>query len=345
VHASVVNTAAEISQFLSAQTQRISDDHEDREKTLQETIISLERRLAEKEHVETSILSLKHEEERLRKSVMSLRTEQESLIRQKTRLTGDVSSLETAMRLRKEELSEMEHRAERLERRIMEGVMDHSRVLLMSKSSKDRDNMSRKRVKKPASEEAEVPKPRPVVNMALQAKRNLAPPASNGAARRIASLSQMHSNMSSGLVKRSQSVRTPAGANALRKRSWGGGLGKAFDSEDKENVGVAETVEELEEPETPQPDRTTEIDFAGEETTVLDSALDDDGDDDHSEAGTLRRSSMGTTVITSSTDQYDESEAGTSEYGDEYSDYTESVIGTDASTDIGAENGLVLYGQ
>ncbi|KAJ6439618.1 nuclear pore protein (Nic96) [Purpureocillium lavendulum] len=325
VHASVVNTAAEISEFLSTQTQRISDEHEDREKTLQDTIVSLERRLAEKEHVETSILSLKDEEERLRKSVMSLRTEQESLIRQKTRLTGDVSSLETAMRLRKEELSDMEHRAERLERRIMEGVMDHSRVLLMSKSGKDRDNMSRKRVKKPANEEVELPKPRPVMNMALQAKRNLAPPASNGAARRIASLSQMHSNMSSGLVKRSQSVRTPAGANALRKRSWGGGLGKAFDAEDKENVGVEETVEELEEPETPQPERS-EIDFAGEETTVLDSAVDDDG---HSEADTLRRSSMGTTVITSSTDQYDGSEAGTSDYGDEYSEYTESVIGTD----------------
>ncbi|UNI20215.1 hypothetical protein JDV02_006324 [Purpureocillium takamizusanense] len=347
VHASVVNTAAEISQFLSTQTQRISDDHEDREKSLQETVISLERRQAEKEHVEASILSLRDEEERLRKSVMGLRTEQESLIRQKTRLTGDVSSLETAMRLRKEELSEMEHRAERLERRIMEGVMDHSRVLLMSKSSKDRDNMSRKRVKKPASAEAaEMPKPRAVVNMALQAKRNLAPPTSNGAARRIASLSQMHSNMSSGLVKRSQSVRTPAGANALRKRSWGGGLGKAFDAEDKENVGVAETVEELEEPETPQPERSAEIDFAGEETTVLDSTLDDDGEDDvHSETGTLRRSSMGTTVMTSSTDQYDGSEAGTSEYSDEYSDYTGSVMGTDTGTDLGAENGLVLYGQ
>ncbi|KND94024.1 putative mitochondrial carrier [Tolypocladium ophioglossoides CBS 100239] len=346
VHQSVVKTAAEISQFLSSQTQRIEDDYEDRERILQDTMLALERKAAEKEHMEASVLSLKDEEERLRKSVMNLRTEQESLIRQKTRLTGDVSSLETAMRLRKEKLSDMEHRAERLERRIMEGVMDHSRVLLITKRNKDRDNMSRKRVKKPAIEQTEASKPRPAVSMALSAKRHLAPPAQNGAARRIASLSQMNNNMSSNMVKRSQSVRTPAGANSLRKRSWGGGLAKGFDAEDKENVGMRETVEELEEPDTataPSPDGGTvaNVEFAGEDTTVLDSTLDDDG---HSDADTLRRSSMGTTVITSSTDQYTASEAGYSEY-DEGSEYTESAVGTDVGTDAGAENGLVLYGQ
>ncbi|PNY29445.1 mitochondrial carrier, partial [Tolypocladium capitatum] len=342
VHQSVVNTAAEISRFLSSQTQRIEDDHEDRERTLQDTMVALERTAAEKEHMEASVLSLKDEEERLRNSVMSLRTEQESLIRQKTRLTGDVSSLETAMRLRKEELSDMEHRAERLERRIMEGVMDHSRVLLMTKSSKDRDNMSRKRVKKPATEQTEASKPRPAVIMALAAKRHHAPPAQNGAARRIASLSQMNNSMPSNMVKRSQSVRTPAGANSLRKRSWGGGLAKGFDAEDKENISVRETVEELEEPDTaapPSPDwgAAANVDFAGEDTTVLDSTLDDDGNGD---ADTLRRSSMGTTVITTSTDHYTGSEAGYSEY-DGGSEYTESAVGTD----VGAENGLLLYGQ
>ena len=345
VHQSVVSTAAEMSQFLSNQTQRIEDDHEDRERTLQDTMVALERKAAERDHMEASVLSLKNEEDRLRSSVMALRTEQESLIRQKTRLTGDVSSLETAMRLRKEELSDMEHRAERLERRIMDGVMDHSRVLLMNKSSKDRDSMSRKRVKKPATEQVEASKPRPAVSMALSAKRHLASPAQNGAARRIASLSQMNSSFASNMVKRSHSVRTPAGANSLRKRSWGGGLAKGFDAEDKENFGVRETVEELDEPDTatPSPDRNAiaEVDFAGEDKTELDSTMDDDG---QSEAGTLRRSSMGTTVITSSTDLYTDSEAGYSEY-DEGSEYTESPYGTELGTDVGAENGLVLYGQ
>jgi hypothetical protein len=340
VHQSVVNTAAEISQFLSSQTQRIEDSHEDREKTLQDTVLELERKLAERDHMEAAILSMKDEEDRLRMSVLNLRTEQESLIRQKTRLTGDVSSLETALRLRKEELSDMEHRAERLERRILEGVMDHSRVLLMTKDSRSRDTMNRKRVKKPAAEDGEAVLTRPVrpaVNMALTTKRNLAVPTQNGSARRIASLSQMNSNSPSSLIKRSQSVRTGAG-NALRKRSWGGGLAKGFGEEDKENFGVGETVEELEEPETAAPSPAAsgvDVDYTVEHDSVLDSLVDEDDDSD---TGTLRRSSAGTTVMSS---QYTESDAGYSEYDGTESDWTESQAGTE----VGAENGLVVYGQ
>ncbi|KJZ71127.1 hypothetical protein HIM_09481 [Hirsutella minnesotensis 3608] len=343
VHQSVTKTAAELSQFLSNQTQRIADEHEDRERTLQDTVASLERKLAEKEHVEASLASLRDEEDRVRRSVMNLRTEQESLIRQKTRLTGDVSSLETALRLRKEALADMEHRADRLERRILEGVMDHSRVLLMARSGKNRDNMSRKRTKKPQAEQAEASKARPAVNMALSAKRHLATPGQNGAGRRIASLSQMNSHAPSSLVKRSQSVRTPNNGTPLRKRSWGGGVGKGIGVDDKENSGVRETVEEVDEPEvgsgTHDDEESVHSFDMGADETVLDSTI--VNDDDHSEAGTLRRSSMGTTVITSSTGQYTESEVAGSEYDEEASEYTESAVGTEA----GEENGLVVYGQ
>ncbi|KAF7562720.1 hypothetical protein G7046_g1411 [Stylonectria norvegica] len=353
VHASVVRTAADISEFLSSQTQRISDDHEDREKTLQETTIAVERKLAERDHVEAAVLSLRDEEERLRKSVVTLRTEQESLIRQKTRLTGDVGSLETAMRLRKEELYEMESRAEGLERRIIEGVMDHSRVLLMSKASKGGDAMSRKRVKKPGNEnDAPQPARKPVVNMALSAKRNLAAPAQGGSARRIVSLSQMNNNVASGGFKRSQSVRTPAGGGkSYRKRSWGGDHGNAFGEDDKENVGLKDTVEEVDEPETQMtihPDSAREPDLPGDDTTPLGSSLDDNGVDSDNE--TLRRSSRGTTVITSnSTDMYTDSEAGYSEYSDEGSEWTESALGRTSS--VGTDNRdregneMVVYGQ
>ncbi|CAM1504132.1 Fc.00g017230.m01.CDS01 [Cosmosporella sp. VM-42] len=353
VHASVVRTAADISEFLSSQTQRITDEHDDREKTLQETTVALERRLVEKDHIEASIFSLKDEEERLRQTVMSLRTEQESLIRQKTRLTGDVSSLETAMRLRKDELHDMESRAEHLERRILEGVMDHSRVLLMSKGNKGGDAMSRKRVRKSTNENEAPPQParRSVMNMALQAKRNLAPPAQGGGSRRIVSLSQINNNVASGGFKRSQSVRTPAGSGkSYRKRSWGGDLDKGFGEHDKENVGMKETVEEVDEPEnqlTIHPDsaRAREMDLPGDDTTVLNSAVDDDGVDSDNE--TLRRSSRGTTVITSSTDLYTESEAGYSEYSDDRSDWTESAVGRESSigTDGGDGNEMVVYGH
>lgn len=353
VHQSVVNTAAEISQFLCDQTRRIENDHEDRERTLQDTILELERKLAERDHVEASVLSLKDEEARLRSSVMNLRTEQESLIRQKTRLAGDVGSLETALRLRKEELFDMEHRADRLERRILEGVMDHSRVLLMAKSNKGRDDMNRKRVRKPAADGGETTPTtttttttrtsnaksnRPVVSMALSTKRNLAAATHNGSARRIASLSQMSSSSPSAFVKRSQSVRTAGGNNALRKRSWGGGLGKGFGEEDKENLGARETVEEIEEPDSASPwPAASTADYTAGNSSILDSVVDEGGEG--SDADTLRRSSAGTTVISSS--QYTESEAGYSDYDDMSSDYTESAVGTHA----GDETGMVVYGS
>lgn len=348
VHESVLKTASEISAFLASQTQRISDEQEDRERTLQEANIGLERTIAQQVQVETTIASLREEEERLRTSVLGLRNEQESLIRQKTRLTGDVSSLETALRLRKEEFVDMEARAEGLERRILEGVMDHSRVLLMTQSSKEGDKMNRKRVKKTTDPSGETVRSaaRPAVTMALSsAKRNLAPPAQMGAARRIVSLSQINNNVSTGGVKRSQSVRTPAmGNRAMRKRSWGGDMGKGtHDMADKENMGLRETVEEVEEPSTPEPTKSYPDDLPGDDTTALGSELADDQDEDEvSEAGTLRRSSRGTTIMTGRTsDMYTESEGGYSEYSESASEWTESAVG---ATPL-ENNEVVVYGQ
>lgn len=277
VHSEVVKTSAELSAFLASQTQRIEDDHEDMEKTLQETVktlhetnVALERRLAQKDQAEVTIVDLQMEEDRLRESIAGLKVEQESLVRQKVQLTGDVSSLETALKLRREELHEMESRAEGLERRILEGVMDQSRILLMAKSSKKaretRDIMSRKRVtskQKPA--EDSIPEEKPAApskssghhqtafKTAVNSKRSsLQPPQQT---RRILSLSQL--NKQPGLnaaavtggagFKRSQSVKTLTGAGALRKSSWNGrtsagkkGYGDlhAGDEGDKENVNM-----------------------------------------------------------------------------------------------------------
>lgn len=248
VHQQVMSTAAELSAFLAAQTQRIADEHEDREQTLkdteanlQETIVELERRSVQRDQMEAAVASLQAEEERLRQSIVSLKVEQESLVRQKVRLTGDVSSLETALHLRREELHEMESRAEGLERRLLEGVMDQSRMLLMTKANKKsaRDVMSRKRVSAPKSAPVEetteseskqsTPKAQYQVafKTALNSNRNAVNPqaVTNGKqARRILSLSQLNKpvvNVNAGTTcKRSQSVKTLGGAGSFRKSSW-----------------------------------------------------------------------------------------------------------------------------
>lgn len=275
VHQQVVHTAAELSAFLASQTQRIENDHDDREKTLQETEknlheadVALERRLTQKDHAETTVASLQEEEDRLRQSIVGLKVEQESLVRQKVQLTGDVSSLETALKIRREELHEMEARAEGLERRILEGVMDQSRILLMAQSARKaasaRDVMSRKRViskQKPSGAENEdqnedkraTPRSKPqqktAFATALNSKRN---GLNSSESRRILSLSQLNKQAgpnaaaSAGAAfNRSHSVKTLTGAGALRKNSWGGrvngkkGYGDLHSGEgDKENVNL-----------------------------------------------------------------------------------------------------------
>lgn len=354
VHQQVVQTAAEISEFLAAQTQRITDEHEDKEKTLQETTIALERRLAQKDQVEASIVSLKEEEERLKESILSMRVEQESLVRQKIRLTGDVSSLETALRLRREELHDMEERAEGLERRILDGVMDHSRVLLMAKSSKNRDFPSRKRVpsQKPPSDAQSAKtttpsQPRSAFNMAMNAKRNLQPSSPAGAARRILSLSQINHNVPSGGVSRSQSVKAMAGSAALRKRSWGGGRlpakGYGDLDTDKENMELRESNEEGED------DGMDQATPRQDEIVLADPSLADPSDlGDMSDTDTLRRSSRGTTVITT-TESYTGTEGEYSDPDDAGSEWTESALGTESSLgpasslDGGSGNEVVLF--
>ncbi|OBR03726.1 chromosome segregation ATPase [Colletotrichum higginsianum IMI 349063] len=366
VHQQVIQTAADISLFLSNQTKKIKEEEEDREQALQEVTLDLERKLTLKEQIESSLLDLKQEEERLRTSVVGLRTEQESLIRQKTRLTADVSSLETALHIRRDELHDMETRAEGLERRILEGVMDHSRVLLMSKATKGRDAMSRKRVRdqKPGQENGPPEKPAsPAVNLALSAKRNLKPPAQTGAARRILSLSQITNNVPTGGVQRSQSVRT-AGAKGHRKSSWAGGFSKGYGDLDKENMSLKETEEENLPSPAPVPvSRADPVDVA--ESLV--------GSDDPSDTETLRRSShgsrvsrgsRGTTVVTESTDNY----TGDGDYSDYYDDnqsdlqsdlqseWTESVVSSNVSSNMSSDlgsnlsqetlnNDVVLYGE
>lgn len=335
VHQQVMTTATELSAFLATQTQRIADDHEDREQTmkdveanLHQTTLELERRTVQRDQAEATVASLQAEEERLRQSIVGLRVEQESLVRQKVQLTGDVSSLETALALRREELHEMEHRAEGLERRILEGVMDQSRLLLMAKSTKKaaREVLNRKRVpsQKPTTEQNDPPtEPKTATTKAqhhavafktaLNSNRNGLHPQSpaNGQqqARRILSLSQINKpGFSSGAnagtaFKRSQSVKTLGGAGALRKSSWGGrtkgkksygNLGEG----DKENVNLnVVALRESDEEGSDENDHNGQIVLAESGASAASGVSEDTGGDytdeeGPSEAETLRRSSI-----------------------------------------------------
>ncbi|TLS23502.1 uncharacterized protein PpBr36_06355, partial [Pyricularia pennisetigena] len=386
VHQQVLQTAAEVSAFVAAQTLRISDEHDDREKTLQETTLAIERGTAQKEALDEDITRLRKEQEELRLSVERLREEQEELARQRTRLTADVASLETAVTLRREELREVEDRAQSLERRILEGVMDHSRVMLMAKAggfTKGRDAMSRKRVsstrqKNRSADAAGAVDGRPVgaerkqdskkmrtvpINMAMSVaaanRSGLAPPNPGPQARRIVSLSQINHNVPVGGFKRSQSVRQP-GRPGMRKSSWAGGrdstpvpaIPKEYgdvNSDDKENSIPRRVSEDGREGDAfvqPTPHEAAMAMVLADQITPpateldLDLGQDDDAASQHSDADTLRRTSMGTSVITvesSVAGTYDgsgsdrDTEDYDSELDDASSQWTESQVGVTPS--------------
>lgn len=329
IHTQVMDTAAEVSSFVCAQTQRIVNDHEGQEKAVEAATIALEKSLAQKEVVEAGVVHLREEEGRLREAVLSLKADQSSLAHQKMLLSRDVSSLEMALKIRREELHAMEARAEGLERRILEGVIDHSRAFLINKSSlgkAGRDAMNLKRVPSHASSTNGRPASlsgrrnglnsttQSAVSMAMCGNRSApVPPTGSpaGASRRNFSLSQITNNTQTGGMKRSHSVKANGGPLALRKSSWGGSINGGrksygYGELNKENLALKENEEET---------------------------RGNCSDDDLSDSGTMRRSSGGLGTLTGS--EFTESTI------DEGTEWT----GTDIDENESPNGNVVLYGD
>ncbi|KAF2807874.1 uncharacterized protein BDZ99DRAFT_364500, partial [Mytilinidion resinicola] len=330
IHQQVMNTAAEVSDFVAKQTQLITDGHDSKEREAEEMALLVERRLAQKEQLDSDVQDLKYEKDSLLAIVAALQVERENLATQKVRLTGEVSSLQTALDIRREELRDMDHKADALERRILNGIMDHSRAILINKSNKGPGKPKKQRMPSNASHSTlgSMPPPSAAANglsLALKQRpairRNGPPP--NPASRRILSLSQITNNVPTGAqayagapsslsisnglgnLKRSHSVKT----NYMRKTSWNGRPGGRRVSEvNKENEALAERDDENEsegEGEKDNDDMPRKITAGPAE------------DDFASDAGTERRHSY-----TTATGSYVGGFDGRSSYGAGDSEYT-----------------------
>ncbi|KAI9810160.1 MAG: hypothetical protein M1826_003746 [Phylliscum demangeonii] len=180
----------------------------------------------ERERVEHDVAQLTVRKEGLQQAIAALQAEQATLATQKMRLAADVASLETARRLRHEELAGMEARAAALERRVLETIIDHSRALLLARPTPTAANanatdaganhkiVSLKRVSSgrhaslsspsaSASAPAASSPHHQALTLALRARpsplRTAGPPsASAGPGRRILSLNQISSHVPTG---------------------------------------------------------------------------------------------------------------------------------------------------
>lgn len=131
----------------------------------------------------------------------------------------------------------------------------------------------------------------------------------------------------------------------MRKASWAGRMaGKGYgdldgDKEDKENSHPLneDDEDEAEDYATPRQD----------EIVLADPDLADPSEvgegDDRSETETLRRSSMGTTVITGYTGSEVSTDADYSDHDETASEWTESAVGSSIVSGGGEGNEVALY--
>ncbi|KAK3069945.1 hypothetical protein LTR53_011323 [Teratosphaeriaceae sp. CCFEE 6253] len=268
IHEKVMATAAEVSAFVAAQAKQITEDHENKEREAEELALLLERRAVQKDELEADIDVLNEEKDSLRRAVGALREEKEALAAQKSRMNADVSSLETALRIRREELHEMDHKAEQIERRMLEGVMNQSRMLLLAKGAKSappkkqpgRDLRVPSNASVASAQTVTSSVPALKANHAVAMKTRPSMPRNGAMAnsneRRIMSLNQINNNVPTGAhalsatpslasnsalrMQRSHSVRTPF----QRKGSWAGKRNLSMTSQNKENETLSEESED-----------------------------------------------------------------------------------------------------
>ena len=152
--------AARFDAFSESKSAMLVEDEQPRTKEVEETNVVLEKRIAQQQAVEVEIVRLASEKDELHEtitelkgSVASLREEEKHMMNVRAKLQAELSSLETALQIRKEDMHVMESRAEKLERRIIDGVLDQSRsALLGNRPSSSLNAMNLKRVTSTSSQ-------------------------------------------------------------------------------------------------------------------------------------------------------------------------------------------------
>ncbi len=343
----VAATASQVGAFVAVQQAAITETNIFKAREAEETAIALEKRTAQKEIVEADIVRLSSEKEGLAMDVQELFREKEELSALKSKMQADLSSLETALQIRREELHVMEARADSLERRILDGVLDHSRSLLTtSRPQSSLKEMNLKRVVSTASNATAGTRASSVattipsktnsamssgIGMAL--KRRPPPRASDTtttsgkADRRILSLSTLGANKGTA-GERSMVLANPSITGGTTKASgWGaGGLKRSHSV--KSNFPARKTS--WNGTKTLGMYADEEMDEGNKENSVLDE--EDEEDVEGSEAGTERRTSYSGTY--SGTGSYGDGSTMTDD--DKRTSYAASTIGTVGTRDFAA---------
>ena len=340
----VAATANQVEAFVSAQHAAITEAGESKAREAEEAAVAVEKRTAQKEAVEADIVRLSEQKDELAVDVQGLLKEKDDVVALKSKMQADLSSLETALVIRREELHIMEARADTLERRILDGVLDHSRSLLTTTRPKPNlKDMNLKRVASGASNATAITRATSVattvpskknsavssgVGMAMKRRQPARPSITSTAAskpdRRILSLSTLGANKGGPTADRSMVLANPSGAGGTTKgNTWGAGAMKRSHSV-KSNFPSRKTSWHGTKAVGMYADDG--IEEEDKENSVLDEM---DEEVEGSEAGTERRTSYSGTYT--GTGSYGEGSVMSSD--DKRLSYEASTIGTVGTKD------------
>ncbi|KAF7716266.1 Uncharacterized protein PECH_005023 [Penicillium ucsense] len=135
MHKDIMENTRRMNEMFAIQSALVAEDTERKRREAEDAAIALERRTAQREQVEAEIIGLHEEKDSLLKMIHTLKTEKDELVKQHTKLNKEVSGLETALEIRHEEMQQIMGQADELEKRILEGVLDHARSVLLSRSN------------------------------------------------------------------------------------------------------------------------------------------------------------------------------------------------------------------
>ena len=344
IRGQVTATANQVEGLISMQKASTAEYNESKAREAEEVAVALEKRTAQKESVEADIVRLSEEKDGLAAHVQLLLKEKDDLTLLKSKMQADLSSLETALQIRREEMHIMEARADTLERRILDGVLDHSRSLLTTSRPKSSlKDMNLKRVVSTTSNATATTRATSAattipskVNSAVSSGVGMAmkrrqPPRTSATGinaakpdRRILSLSTLGANKGGAPTDRSMVLAKPSGAAGTAKTgSWAAGGMKRSHSV-KSNFPSRKTSWNGTKAIGMYADNG--IEEEDKENSVLDEM---DEEDEGSEAGTERRTSYSGTYT--GTGSYGEGSVVSAD--DKRLSYDASTIGTVGTKD------------
>ena len=337
----VITTAKDFNNFVAQQQAMITQSADDRAKEMEEVTITLQKKISQQEAVEADIIRISDQRHKLMKEVEELLQDKDDLITQKSRLQADLSSIHTALEIRREEVHNMDIRAAGLEHRILDGVLNHSRSLLTtSRPPSSLKDMNLKRVVSSTSNATAdtsastvgptVPPYAPSalssgIGMALKRRQPIRNAGSSAASsngdRRILSLSTLGGNKGVNAEK-SMMLANPSLANsAMKGSSFGmGGVKRSHSVKSnfpvrKASWGGTKALGMY---------ANEGIDGDDKENSVLDEEDEDINDAEGSETGTERRTSCSGTY----TDSVSYGDGSTVSGYDGRTSYAPSTVGT-----------------